>query len=237
MNGEVYHVISRTVGDTVVFKDENDFYRGIFSIYEFNNTNSVSIFRRRQERKSEKLNIETAVRRQTSYSLPDKRDKFVEVWAFSFMPNHVHLILKQVKDNGISQFMKKVNGGYAKYFNEKYKRKGHLFNKFKAVHIADDNQLKIVFTYVHTNLISMIEPGWKEKGIKNYKKVKEFLEGNKRHSYLDYIGKKNFHSVTEREFLSELMGGIVGCKDAVNNWIIHKEEVKKLSDLLELYDV
>src|SRR3990167_7605039 len=87
------------------------------------------------------------------------------------------------------------------------------------------------------NLISMIEPGWKEKGIKNYKKVKEFLEGNKRHSYIDYIGKKNFHSVTEREFLSELMGGIVGCKDAVNNWIIHKEEVKKLSDLLELYDV
>ena len=55
VNGEIYHVISRTVGDTVVFNDENDFYRGIFSIYEFNNSKPVNIWLRRQERRREKL--------------------------------------------------------------------------------------------------------------------------------------------------------------------------------------
>lgn len=230
INGEVYHIISRTVGDTVVFENENDFYRGIFSIYEFNNKNAVNIWKRREERKVEKKRLRLTSPNFEKKPELDKRDKFVEIFAFSFMPNHLHLLVKQLKDNGISEFMKKVNGGYAKYFNEKYDRKGHLFNKFKPVHINNDNQLKVAFTYVHTNLISLIEPGWKEKGIRNIKKVKQYLENNKRHSYPDYLSKKNFPSVTERSFLSELMGGSQGCKDAVDNWIMHKGEIKDFSD-------
>lgn len=230
VNGEVYHVISRTVGDTVIFEGENDFYRGIFSIYEFNDSNPVKIWEKRRTRINLKKKI---VQRPTLHNFVDKRDKLVEIWAFSFMPNHLHLILKQLKDHGISKFMKKVNGGYAKYFNEKYSRKGHLFNKFKAVHITSDQQLKIVFTYVHTNLISIVEPGWKEKGVRNVKKVKEFLENNKKHSYSDYLGIKSFPSVTQREFLLELMEGSDGCRDAINNWIIHKKGVKDFEDIFK----
>ena len=37
--GEIYHVVVRAVGDTEVFCDENDYYRGIFSIYFFNIVN------------------------------------------------------------------------------------------------------------------------------------------------------------------------------------------------------
>ncbi|MEK7665237.1 MAG: transposase [Patescibacteria group bacterium] len=237
VNEEVYHVVSRTVGDTVIFDDENNFYRGIFSIYEFNNANPVSIRDRREQRKKEKLFQQESPRCPTSGRLNelfglDKRNKLVEVWAFSFMPNHLHLILKQLKDNGITEFMKKVNGGYANYFNKKYDRKGHLFNKFKAIHIKDDDQLRNTFAYVHANLISLIEPGWKEKGIKNTKKVIKFLEDNKRHSYPDYLGKKNFPSVTERNFLLDLIGGAKGCKEVVDNWIKYKEEIKNSSDIV-----
>ena len=59
--GEIYHVVVRAVGDTEVFCDENDYYRGIFSIYEFNNASSVSIWRRRRDRITEKK-IEKIVR-------------------------------------------------------------------------------------------------------------------------------------------------------------------------------
>jgi putative transposase len=147
------------------------------------------------------------------------------------MPNHLHLILRQLKDNGISQFMQKVGTGFAVYFNKKYNRKGHLFNKFKAVIIEDNDQLKNTFTYVHTNLISLIEPGWKEKGIENPEKVKEFLENNKRHSYPDYLGKKNFASVTERDFLLGVMGGAEGCRVDVDNWIKYKKELRNFGDI------
>jgi len=231
VNGEFYHIVSRAVGDTVVFDNEKDFYRGIFSIYEFNNANCVEIWERRRARNIfKKQNVGCPTPHILAYE--DKRERFVDVLAFSFMPNHLHLILKQLKENGISEFMKKVNGGYANYFNKKYERKGHLFDKFRAVHIKDDDQLKNTFIYVHTNLISMIEPGWKERGIKNIKKVKHFLENNKRHSYLDYLNKRNFPSVTEREFLSETMGGVKGCKTWVDAWIMHKKEIADFEDIV-----
>jgi putative transposase len=233
VSNEIYHVVSRSVGDTIIFDDENDFYRAIFSIYEFNNAKPVEIWERRRARNRFK-NIQKsmkAVGRPTSHQI-DERDKLVEIFAFSFMPNHFHLILKQIKNNGIVNFMKKVNGGYAKYFNEKYNRKGHLFNKFRAVHIKDDDQLRNIFVYVHTNLISLIEPGWKNKGINNSKKVKEFLENSKRHSYLDYLGKNNFPSVTQRDFLLEMMGGADGCKNGVDNWIMYKKKIKGHEDII-----
>jgi len=228
VNNEIYHVVSRAVGDTVVFDDENDFYRGIFSIYEFNNSNYVSIWKRRREIKLEKRQRPTL----PDYKKMDERDRFVDVLAFSFMPNHLHLILKQIKDNGITEFMKKVGGGYAKYFNEKYKRQGHLFNKFRAVHIKDNNQLKNTFVYVHANLISLIEPGWKEKGIENPERVKGFLENNKRHSYPDYLGKKSFSSVTQRDLLLKVMDGVEGCKAEIDNWIMYKNRLSDFDDVI-----
>lgn len=217
VNDEIYHVISRTVGDTTVFDDEKNFFRGIFCIYEFNNSNTVNIWKRRKERA-----IEKKVLGPTSPTLQE-RELFVEILAFSFMPNHLHLILRQVKDNGITKFMQKIGTGFATYFNKKYDRKGHLFNKFKAVHIKSDEQLKTTFIYVHTNLISLIEPGWKENGVKNPKKVIEFLENNKRHSYPDYLGKSNFPSVTHRSFFLETLGGAEGCKTYINSWIDYKK--------------
>lgn len=222
VSGEIYHINLRAVGSDSVFKDENDFFRGVFSVFEYNNTKSVSILRRRQERKIEK--IKEAVRGQTSYSYVERRDKFVEVLAFCFMPNHIHLLVKQLKEDGISKFMQKF-GGLASYTNTKYKRKGHLFNNFKPVHIESDGQLKIVLTYIHCNPISLLYPNFKEQGVRDVGKTIEFLKNYKWSSYRDYIGIKNFHYVTNRDFLLEIMGGAEGCKAAVENWVLHKKEV------------
>ena len=93
------------------------------------------------------------------------------------MPNHVHLLLRQLKDSGIFKFMKKFGSGYGRYFNKKYNRKGYVFqNRFLAVPIKTDKQLKVVFAYIHANPVSLIEPKWKERGIKNFNKVIKFIE-------------------------------------------------------------
>ncbi len=150
------------------------------------------------------------------------------------MPNHIHLLLRQIKEKGITSFMRKLGTGYAGYFNKKYCRRGHFFQgRFQVVHIKDEKQLVIVFTYIHTNPVSLVEPGWKEKGIKNLKKIIKFLESFKWSSYPDYLGKKNFPSVTKRDFLLEIMRGVSGCRKAVNEWLKYKKKVKQSSILLE----
>lgn len=222
-NGGIYHIILRGLDDNLIFKDINDYYRGIFSIYEFNNANPIEIRKRRAERKREKKKQAKSSGVPDSASL-DKRDKLVEVLVFCFMPNHIHLLIKQIKDGGIVKLMNKIGSGYAGYFNRKHQRKGYVFqNRFRSIQIKDDNQLRTIFNYIHANPISLIEPGWKESGIKNTKSVKEFLEGYKWSSYKDYIGKENFSSVTSRDFLSEFLGRTEGCMLSINDWVEYKK--------------
>ncbi len=231
VNDEIYHIVLRGVDDNEIFKDINDYYRGIFSIYEFNTIKPITIQKRREVR----YRFKKQGRGLTStFSITDERDKIVDIMLFCFMPNHIHISLKQLKNEGITKFMRKLGTGYAGYFNRKYNRKGHLFqNTFYSVHIKNDNQLRTLFTYNHTNPISIIEPKWKEIGIKDPDKVIKFLEEKYRwSSYFDYIGKKNFSSVTEREFLLEIMSREQGCKDAIENWVRYKREIKEFPEIL-----
>lgn len=230
-NNEIYHIVLRGIDGNLIFKDIDDYYRGIFSIYEFNNKKSVAILKRRQEIKASKKKL-LKIGQGPSSSSFDIRDKFVEVFTFCFMPNHIHLLIRQIKEGGITKFLSKVGTGFAGYFNRKYGRKGYVFqNRFRAVHIKNDEQLKTVFAYIHINSISLIEPKWKENGIKNSQKVIKFLENYKWSSYLDYIGKKNFPSITDRKFISETMNGENGCREFINDWVKYKSKDKKLEDL------
>lgn len=241
-NGEIYHIVVKGIDENVIFKDIDDHYRGVFSIYEFNNAKRVEIRERRRERA--KIKIKEQVKKISREfkkikaqacggpTSANSRDRLVEVLAFCIMPNHLHLLVRQLREGGISKFMAKLGTGYGGYFNRKYNRQGHVFQKtFTAIHIENEDQLRVVFVYIHTNPISLIEPKWKEMGIKDPEKVIKSLENYKWSSYPDYIGKKNFPSVTDREFILKIMGGGHGCKEFVENWVRYKGEIKKFAKL------
>lgn len=232
VNGEVYHLIIRALDDNLIFKDEKDYFRGIFSIYEFNNQKPVNISIRRRNRVVEKKR-EKPIDIGSRSTAEDKRDKFVNILAFCFMPNHMHLLVRQAKDNGISKFMQKVGIGLGKYFNKKYRRKGHVFqDAFKSIHIDNDNQLIAVLNYIHTNPTSLVEPGFKQSGVRNFEKVIKFLEEEFRWSSLfDYIGIENFKSVTERNFVLELLGDTEGYQKLLREWVLYKKVSQKNKDL------
>jgi putative transposase len=233
VNGEIYHVVIKRIADRLLFDDISDYFRGIFSIYEFNNINPVKILDRRREIRVAKERImrnSRDSRDPVSIILPDVREPLIEVLFFCLMPNHIHLVVKQLIDRGITKFMNKFGAGYAGYFKRRHeiKEKGYFFqNRFTVVRIKTNKQLKTVFVYVHTNPISLIEPKWKEKGIKNPQKVIKFLENYKWSSYQDYIGKKNFPSVTKRDLVLKIMGGEEGCKKFVDEWIKYKGKFKE----------
>lgn len=77
-----------------------------------------------------------------------------EIYAYAFMSNHIHLIIKDENEN-LELIMKSLTVSYSNYFNKKYERIGHLFeNRFKSHAIEDESYLKNVVRYVHKNLFT-----------------------------------------------------------------------------------
>ena len=71
--------------------------------------------------------------------------------AFALMSNHVHLVTR-TGPTPLARAMARINTGHALYFNRRHGRVGHLFqNRYKAVPIEDDAQLRAVIRYVHAN--------------------------------------------------------------------------------------
>jgi len=80
----------------------------------------------------------------------------VNLLAFSLMPNHIHLQIKQTTKDGIVKFMRRLSTSYVMYFNRKYQRVGALFqNTYKAVLIESDPHLLHLSRYVHLNPICL----------------------------------------------------------------------------------
>jgi len=148
------------------------------------------------------------------------------------MPNHFHLLIKQRGTGGIVTFMQKLGTGYTNYFNKKYDRVGSLFQgRFKAVLVEEDRHFIHLPYYLHANPLSISEPHWFEKSIRDVKKAARFLDSYRWSSHLDYLGKKNFPSVTQRDFLLAFFGGATQYKKDMFRWLEENsaEEIKGLT--------
>lgn len=221
VTGEIYHIVIRAIEGIKLFRDQRDYFRMIHDLFEFNNEKSTPSYYR-EEQKQTRSDLVGFGKRYRG------RKCLLEILAFCLMPNHVHLLVRQLKGNGISRFMQKIGAGYGGYYNKKYCRSGHLFQgKYKIVHIKDDKQLITVFVYIHTNPVAILVPKWKENGIKDreLQEVIEFIENYHWSSYSDYLGKKNFPSVTNREFLINELGGTKEAQRFVNDWLQFKKEL------------
>lgn len=74
-----------------------------------------------------------------------------EILAYCLMNNHVHLLVKD-DNQKISRIMQSINISYAKYFNLKYERVGHVFqNRFFSKSVETEKYLLTVQRYIHQN--------------------------------------------------------------------------------------
>lgn len=213
---ELFHVVNRGVDKRKIFLDNEDYLRGIHDLFEFNDTESVN-------------NLTNYLRTNPKdVGRPYIRDKekrtrklLVNIHAFCFMPNHYHLLLSEKAKNGISLFMKKLNGGYARYFNKKYKRRGALFEgRYKRIIIKNEAHFIHLPYYIHLNSLDLIAREWRERKLNNFTKAMKFLESYRWSSHLDYAGKKNFPSVTQREFLLGFFNSPNEYERRIKQWLL-----------------
>src|SRR3989344_3830367 len=137
--GEYYHVYNRGTDKRNVFTDEKDLLRFWESLFDFNQTEPIgSVYEYSFEKKINGVN--------------KKIKPLVEFAAYCLNPNHYHFLITPLQEKGVEKFMQRLGNGYTKYFNNRYKRDGVLFQgKFKSKHIDSNEYLLHLSVYINEN--------------------------------------------------------------------------------------
>lgn len=143
--GKVYHVFNKSIAGYKIFNKDSEYLRMFKTLLYYQSPNpiiSFSKFLRGESNQKEK-----------AFSLSSKpRPKLVQIIAYCIMPTHLHLVIKQLADRGISVFMNNIQNSYTRYYNILHNRKGPLWEgPFKNVLVDTDEQLLHLTRYVHLN--------------------------------------------------------------------------------------
>lgn len=143
ITGLYYHIYNRGVDKRDIFMSGADLKRFVLSVKEFNKIKPIGSIKERMI----ELKDLSGVGHPTDQVL-------VSIVCYTFNPNHFHIILKQEVDGGISEFFKRLLGGYTNYFNLVHKRSGALFQgRFKSKLINDDAYFLKIRPYAHLNYL------------------------------------------------------------------------------------
>jgi len=185
--GEWYHCYSRGVDRRIVYESDDDYQRFLGTLYVSNDTHATHRDNFKHLSYQDLLQLERA-------------DPLVAIGAYCLMPNHFHLLIKEIKEGGITKFMHKLGTSYTMYFNIKNDREGNLFVKpFRSKHVADDRYFRRVAQYIHLNAAELCEPHWKEGRVRSIKLLEKTILAHGFSSLPEYCGAKRF----ERDILDK----------------------------------
>lgn len=104
----------------------------------------------------------------------------IQLICYCLMPNHFHLLVKQKTQFAIVSFMRRITNAYTKYFNDRYKRVGPLFQgRYKAVLVTEEPYLLHLTRYIHLNPTEL-SPKYRSNLLEyHYSSYGEYLEKRK----------------------------------------------------------
>ncbi len=121
-----------------------------------------------------------------------EKDPLVKILSYCLMPNHFHLLLKEIRKGGISKFMQKLGIGFTNYFNLKYQEVGKVFQGgYKAKLVNEEMYLKYLCVYIQVINVLELFPGGLKMALKNLKDAMKFVDDYPFSSHPDYAGLRN----------------------------------------------
>lgn len=154
--GSYVHIVKRGTRGLPIVRDDADRFRFLLMLIHFNDTfEPLNWYRDLMD-----ADLHNSLLRPEHW--PDQV-RLVNVIAFCLVENHFHLILQELGEGGVSQFMKRLGIGMAKKYNERYNESGSLFQgAYRSRTISDDRYFRYVSAYVQLkNTLDMYPKGHK----------------------------------------------------------------------------
>lgn len=202
---EYYHIYNRGTEKRKVFLNKHDYQRFLALLYLCNGKRTVHISDYRGATLTRFLEI-------------DRGAPLIDLCAYTLMPNHFHLIIREKEDGGTSRFMQRLVTGYTMYFNKKYERTGALFQgKYGSKHADDDAYLKYLVSYVYLNPSALLDESSKRSNLESY----EYS------SLADHLGKNRpQNKIIAQDSLPEYFRNSDDLLDELNEWLSIRDTVK-----------
>jgi len=182
-----YHLYNRGVEKRLIFQDKQD-----YSVF-------LSYLKEYLLPKDEKTLLNRLSGIDTTWAEKDKILKALRLnnysdeillLGFCLMPNHFHLLIKQLMIDSIDRFISSIGTRYTMYFNRKYKRVGSLYQGvYKAVLVSTDEQLLQLSRYIHRQALNLQGETLQAQEVQPS-------------SYGEYLGKRNSEWVKTSEILN-----------------------------------
>ena len=208
VKGEIYHIFNKSIGNLEILVTKRDLQRAF---------DLINYYRIPQDVKYSKFKtLSKEVRENYIFNLKNKIP-LVEIYAFALMPNHYHVLLKQIQDNGISFFVSNFQNGFAKFFNKKYERLGGLFIRpFKSKIISTDEIFLHVSRYIHLNPAT--------SHLSDYESIKI----DPRTSYPYYLEKKQGDMINTKLILT-----LEGSKERYEKFVMNQIDYQRRLHLIK----
>ncbi len=193
--GSYLHVLKRGARGIDIVHDESDMWRFLRILF-FMNDEHVD------------FNWSVITKGKGLFYRPDnwpKQKPLVNILCYTLMPNHIHLLLKEIRKGGTSLFMKKIGQSMTEHANLKYKEKGSLFQgAYKSKTIKTDEYLCYVAVYIMVKNVFELYP---KNGLigaqKNFEDAWKWANTYSFSSLGDYSGMRNISPVIEKEIFKD----------------------------------
>ncbi|MCF7916806.1 MAG: transposase [Candidatus Omnitrophica bacterium] len=212
VTGSIYHVFNRSIANFKIFKDDLCYWRIINVIRYYQREKPATKF-------SDFIKTIDSHENNSYIDIPFFRSQnLVDIVAYCIMPTHIHLVLKQLQDKGISIFVNNIFNSYTRYFNVRHKRRGPLWeSRFKNVLVKTDEQLIHLTRYIHLNPVTAYLSNRPEEWV--------FSSCNE---YLRKIEKKN--KICNYNYILDIEPSAY--KKFMKNRISYQRELAKIKNLL-----
>lgn len=205
--GEFYHVYNRGTEKRTTFTTHRDYRRFV---------NAMAVLNDQEPRD----HLDRDIAKDSASESRSPQKPLVSIISYCLMPNHFHFLLRQEIEQGVTKFMQRLGTAYTMYFNAKYQRTGVLFQGvFKSIHVDHDAYLEHLSRYIHLNPLDLIEPQWKLRGVKNWKRAKEHLDPYPWSSYRECVEKISPSGIVATKLMRYHLGGPRQYEQFVTSWI------------------